>query len=159
MMGINRGLERKKFDKTQESLKKQYIDAGMTDEQIQAIYEFDLHQFNRDLSYRSHTQPLFSIEENDMEEEAHNSLLHKYTGNLSVSQQPTESKDLWWLDEIDDESLILGLMQLTKEELELIEDLAFRGLSQKEIARERGKSQSAISQNLATIRKKLKKAE
>lgn len=159
MMGINRGLERKKFDTAQEHLKKQYIDAGMTDEQIQAIYEFDLHQFNRDLSYRKHTQPLFSLEENDMEEEAHNPLLNKYTGRLSVSQQPTESKTLWWLDEIDDESLVLGLMQLTKEELALIDDLVFRGLSQEEIARERKKSQSAISQNLATIRKKLKKSE
>ncbi|MFR7618633.1 MAG: hypothetical protein ACLUZX_12160 [Subdoligranulum sp.] len=49
-MGINFAYARKKFSEAQQKLRKEYKAAGMTDEQILEMYEYDLHQFNRDLA-------------------------------------------------------------------------------------------------------------
>ena len=158
-MGINRGLERKRFGKTQKKLLEIYVEAGMTDEQIQAISEFDLNQFNRDLAFQRYNQPLSCIEEPEMDEESYSPLLRKFPERLAIWQKPSESSKHWWLDEIEDEELLSNLKQLTDEELELIHMLAFCDLSQEEIGIQIKKSQSAISQKLKTIRKKLKKSD
>lgn len=158
-MGINFSYERKKFSETQQKLRKEYEAAGMTQEQILALYEYDLHQFNRDIAFYRHTQRLTVFEEPDMEEEGQNPLLNKFPEQLSVHQEPSESSSLWWLDEIEDEELIKNLKMLTDEELVLISKLAFCDFSQQELAAELNKSQAAISQKLKTIRKKLRKSE
>ena len=114
-MGINFAYARKKFSEAQQKLRKEYKAAGMTDEQILEMYEYDLHQFNRDLAYQRHTQRLGILEEPDMEEEGYNPLLHKFIDALTVYQQPTGAAKLWWLDEIEDADLIKSLMRLTDE--------------------------------------------
>ena len=81
-MGINFAYARKKFSEAQQKLRKEYKAAGMTDEQILEMYEYDLHQFNRDLAYQRHTQRLGILEEPDMEEEGHKPLLHKFIDAL-----------------------------------------------------------------------------
>lgn len=50
-MGLNFALERKKFIEEQERLRKEYEAAGMTPEQIDEMYEHDLHRFNRDIAW------------------------------------------------------------------------------------------------------------
>ena len=131
----------------------------MTEEQILEMYEYDLHQFNRDIAYQRHTQRLGVLEEPDMEEEGHNPLLHKFIDVLAVCQQSTEDVKLWWFDEIEDPKLIKSLMRLTADELDLIDMLAFGGYSQREISEKNGKSPTAICLKLKTIRKKLRKSE
>lgn len=158
-MGINFAYERKKFSERQEKLRKEYEAAGMTKEQIMEMYLFDLHQFNRDIAYKRHTQQLSNLEESDMEEEAQNPLLHKFRDELTVYQHPSEDCKLWWLEEIEDPVLLKNLRQLSIEELDLIERLAFRDFSQKEISEALGKSPAAICLRLKTIRKKLKNSE
>ena len=158
-IGINFAYARKKFSEAQQKLRKEYKAAGMTDEQILEMYEYDLHQFNRDLAYQRHTQRLGILEEPDMEEEGHNPLLHKFIDALTVYQQPTEDAKLWWLDEIEDADLIKSLMRLTDDELDLIDMLAFGGCSQRKISERTGKSPTAICLKLKTIRKKLRKSE
>ena len=158
-MGINFAYERKKFSETQQKLRKEYKAAGMTEEQILEMYEYDLHQFNRDIAYQRHTQRLGVLEEPDMEEEGHNPLLHKFIDVLAVCQQSTEDVKLWWFDEIEDPKLIKSLMRLTADELDLIDMLAFGGYSQREISEKNGKSPTAICLRLKTIRKKLRKSE
>ena len=158
-MGINFAYERKKFSEAQQKLREEYKAAGMTEEQILEMYEYDLQQFNRDIAYQRHTQRLGILEEPDMEEEGHNPLLHKFIDDLTVCQQPTEDVELWWFDELEDATLIKGLMRLTADELDLIDMLAFGGYSQKEISEKTGKSPAAICLKLKTIRKKLRKSE
>ena len=149
-MGINFAYARKKFSEAQQKLRKEYKAAGMTDEQILEMYEYDLHQFNRDLAYQRHTQRLGILD---------NPLLHKFIDALTVYQQPTGAAKLWWLDEIEDADLIKSLMRLTDDELDLIDMLAFGGCSQREISERTGKSPTAICLKLKTIRKKLRKSE
>ena len=137
-MGINFSYERKKFAEKQEKLRKEYEAAGMTKEQIMAMYVFDLHQFNRDIAYKRHTQQLSNLEESDMEDEGQNPLLQKFSDVLTVYQEPSEDCAFWWLEEIEDTALLKNLMQLSIEELDLIDRLAFRDCTQKEIGEDLG---------------------
>ena len=45
-MGFNYGLEKKNFDRQWAIMRKQYEDAGMSIEVIQAMYEYDWSVFN-----------------------------------------------------------------------------------------------------------------
>lgn len=158
-MGINFAYERKKFSETQQKLRREYEAAGMSDEQILELYEYDLHQFNRDIAFYRHTQPLVDESEYDFEEEGRNTLLMKFSETLTVTQKPSECRKYWWLDEIESTTLLQNLQRLTEDELELIHKIAFCDYTQKDLSKESGKSPSAICQKLKTIRKKLNKSE
>ena len=57
-MSINYGSAYRAFGKEQGKLREQYRQLGMTDEQIKAMYEFDLKAFRVDCVYQYHTQAL-----------------------------------------------------------------------------------------------------
>ena len=57
-MGFNYGLEKKNFDRQWAIMRKQYEDAGMSIEVIQAMYEYDWSVFNAARSYQNHTQEI-----------------------------------------------------------------------------------------------------
>jgi len=156
-MAINFAHERKKFREEQERLRRKYEALGMTKEQIREMYEFDLHQFNRDIAYSRHTQEL--VPESGLESEDMNPLLQKFADELTVMQEPDEERDLWWIDEIDDEVLLESLLKLSEADLLLIDKLVFQEQTQTEISVELNVSQSSVSQRIKTIRKKIKRSE
>lgn len=55
-MKWNNGKERKKFEAEQARLRDQYIAAGMTEEQIQAMYNYDLSVLNGNRREAIHNQ-------------------------------------------------------------------------------------------------------
>lgn len=55
-MEWNNGKERKKFEKQQARLREEYRKAGMTEEQIKAMYEYDLSVFRKNRIEAIHTQ-------------------------------------------------------------------------------------------------------
>ena len=57
-MGVNYGLEKKNFDRQWAIMRKQYENAGMSIEVIQAMYEYDWSVFNAARSYQNHTQEI-----------------------------------------------------------------------------------------------------
>lgn len=152
---MNMGRIYKQFEKEQEELKRKYLAAGMTEVQVKEMYENDKYRLDRDIAYQRRTQPLFG-DDGDFEEDSQNSLLKKFSDTLCIEMEPTQSTHLWWIDEIKNESLLRNLLRLSSDELELIDQLVFQELTQEEISELSGKSQSAISQKINTIRKKLK---
>ena len=156
-MAINFAHERKKFREEQERLRRKYEASGMTKEQTREMYEFDLHQFNRDIAYSRHTQEL--VPESGLESEDMNPLLQKFADELTTMQEPDEERDLWWIDEIDDEVLLESLLELSDADLLLIDKLVFQEQTQTEISVELNVSQSSVSQRIKTIRKKIKRSE
>lgn len=156
-MGIHFALARRNFQKEQAELRRQYEEAGMTEAQMQEMYEFDLQQFNRDIAFYRRNQSLTACEEM-MQEEGLNPLLKKHYEQLTVIQRPSREEKLWWLDEIEDEELLSRLLRLPEEDLELLNKLIFCDYTQKELSAALGRSQSAISQKLKMIRKKLSAA-
>lgn len=55
-MKINFAQEYEKFKVEQRELHEKYLSAGMTEEQINAVYSFDKQQLARDLAYRRRKQ-------------------------------------------------------------------------------------------------------
>ena len=54
-MSWNNGYERKKFELAQRRQAAKYRKLGMTEEQIEAMYKFDLEQFKSERRFYSHT--------------------------------------------------------------------------------------------------------
>ena len=88
-MGWNDGIERKKFEARMKKQAEEYHAAGMTEEQIQAMYEFDLAQYKSDRRFYSHTQPLevHEFEDDDEGDESDNSLLKKFPEALTATDE------------------------------------------------------------------------
>ena len=57
-MGFNNGLERIRLENQWKKLRVQYRAAGMSDEAIQAMYEFDFQVVNSEQTYYRHTVDL-----------------------------------------------------------------------------------------------------
>ena len=154
-MAIHRGNVRRNFMKTQQKLRRQYEEAGMTEEQINALYEYDLGQMNRDIAFAMHTIPLQSVVENS--ESSDTSYNRKLAEAFAVQQTPSMTSRFWWLDEIDNPALVAGLMKMSVAELTLIDCLAFSDLTQHETSELLGITQGRVSQQMSVIRKKLER--
>lgn len=147
-MSWNNGLERKKFEKRQSVLAEQYRAVGMTEEQIQKMYEFDLAVFRSERIYYTHTQALeIRFDDDDGECDISNYLLeyHQATNFRDYSNRH------WWVDEL--EKFYQAAMSLTEEEKELVTLYVFEGYTQKEIAFIRSCDQATISRQLNKIKK------
>lgn len=83
-MAWNNGLERKKFEAEQAKLAAEYRAAGMSEEQIQQMYEFDLSVFNSNRRFAEHTQqfPESPFEDGD---EGQSPLYERFPEALTVS--------------------------------------------------------------------------
>ena len=57
-MGFNYGYEKKKFDSRWKRLEVEYCDAGMSEEQIAAMKEYDWAWFCSQRVFQNHTQPI-----------------------------------------------------------------------------------------------------
>ena len=157
-MSWNDGYERKMFAKRQKKQAEEYRALGMTEEQIQAMYEFDLEQFKSERRHRVHTQPLQveEFEENDVDE-SDNTLLNEFFDELTCTIETSGDKSrYWWVEEIDNPNLVRAIKGLSMEQIELLTLVVIDGYGQTEIAEILNVSQSAISQRLATIKKILK---
>ena len=82
-MGFNYGLEKKNFDRQWAIMRKQYEDAGMSIEVIQAMYEYDWSVFNAARSYQNHTQEI-AAPSFEQGEEAYSPLMNKYQEAISA---------------------------------------------------------------------------
>lgn len=149
-MSWNNGLERKKFEKRQAFLAEQYRSVGMTEQQIQQMYEFDLAVFRSERIYYTHTQALeiCSDDSNETVCDVSNFLLKCQTEVFR-----NYSNRYWWIDEL--EKFYYKVMSLTEEEKELITLYVFDGYTQKEIANIRNCAQNTISYQLTKIKDKL----
>lgn len=157
-MSWNNGYETKKFEARQKKQAEEYRALGMTEEQIQAMYEFDLEQFKSERRHRMHTQPLQveEFEENDADE-SDNTLLNEFFDELTCTIETSGDKSrYWWIEEIDNPVLVRNIKNLSIEQLELLTLVVIDNYGQAEIAELMKVSQSAISQRLATIKKILK---
>ncbi|MDD4495714.1 MAG: sigma factor-like helix-turn-helix DNA-binding protein [Eubacteriales bacterium] len=159
-MAFNNGLERKRFEAKQKALRAEYERLGMSEEQIQKLYEYDLADFNSDRRYITHTQPInladLEADEDASAESGRNPLFEKFREALSVSGSGKLSHSRYgWIEEIDDPKLAEKLKKLSPDDLELLTLLVFDGYSQDEIAAARSVTQQAISKKINRIKKYL----
>lgn len=156
-MEWNNAMKRSKFEKEQAMLRKEYLAAGMTEEQIKEMYEFDLLQFNADRREHEHTQSLDFDNEDFDDKETDNPLLKKYLEAISVTMEYSDSSRFGWIEEIENKKIYKALKSLPQDYLEILTDQVVDGLSQTEIAQKRGISRKAINNKIARIKKILGK--
>lgn len=142
----------KEFEENQRKLNAEYKSQSMNEEQIKAMYDFDKQQLARDIAYLRRTQEL-NISNDGCDLESKNPLLKKFSENLSVKMDMSMATRFWWIDEIEDPILLKKLMQLSKEDLELLTLFAIEGYKQVEISKIYKVNQSIISRKIARIKK------
>lgn len=152
-MEFNYALERRKFENQWKLLRKQYQEAGMNEEAINQIYEFDLQWFNSERKYIRHQTDLaenatvYDLPSSDIEE--------ILPGSRALNVIPVDRH--WWINEIEDEKLQHRLVSLSDSDIELLTALVFEGKTQTEFALAKGTSQQSISRRFQQIRKILEK--
>ena len=144
-MGFNYGLEKKNFDRQWAIMRKQYEDAGMSIEVIQAMYEYDWSVFNAARSYQNHTQEI-TAPSFEQGEESYSPLMNKYQEAISVTEHYRETKSRFtWIGEIENERLLSALENLSDADLNLVTMYAYEGYTVTEISKVLGVAQPTIS--------------
>ena len=155
-MGFNYGLEKKNFDSQWAMTRKQYEDAGISSEAIQAMYDYDWSVFNANRSYQNHTQEM-AAPSFEQSEESYSPLMNKYQEAVSVTDTYHETKSRFaWIGEIENEQLLTALETLKTEDLEIITMYAYERYDITEISKVYGVSRPTISIKIKRITKFLK---
>ena len=149
-MGFNYGLEKKNFDSQWAMTRKQYEDAGMSSEAIQAMYDFDWSVFNANRSYQNHTQEM-AAPSFEQSEESYSPLMNKYQEAVSVTDTYHETKSRFaWIGEIENERLLAALESLSELDLKILTLYVYAGYTESEIA-------SALESKRITIHKRIER--
>lgn len=155
-MGFNYGLEKKNFDSQWAVTRKQYEDAGMSNEAIQAMYDYDWSVFNANRSYQNHTQEM-AAPSFEQSEESYSPLMNKYQEAVSVTDTYHETKSRFaWIGEIEDENLLSALEKLSDDDLEILTLYIYEGYSTVELSKVYGIAHQNISKRIIKITNFLK---
>ena len=156
-MAWNNGYERKKFESEQKRLAEEYRAAGMTEEQIEEMYQFDLAEFRSRRRFCEHNQQL-PRDVLDQSSDDKLPLYEKFLDRLSVDIELSDSGDrYWWVEEIDDPELAQKVKKLSEDEIELITLYAFEHYTQVEIADIFKVSNVAIFKRIEKLKKYFRK--
>ena len=155
-MCFNHGLEKKRFEKEWGKLRAEYAAAGMSEDVIQKMYEYDCKVFNRDRSFYEHSQPL-DVGGNDDESESPLIAISANMFTPAVESDPDRRGS--WIDEIENEALYGVLVKLPKDEIELLTLYVIEGFNQAEIAVIMNISQQAVAKRFRKIKTKFSAAK
>ena len=156
-MSFNKGYELKKFEAHWEKLRIEYAAAGMTEEAIQKMYDYDRLQFNSERTFIERTQEFTAPAYESSEEEA-SPLILRYQDAITATDTYHETKSRFaWIGEIENERLLSALENLSEDDLKLLTFYAYEGYTVTEISKVLGVSQPTISIKIKRITNFLKK--
>ena len=158
-MSWNDGYERRKFEAGQKKQAEEYRALGMTEEQIQAMYEFDLEQYKSDRCHYSHTQSFIPDDFDESEDDDEKlSIFDKFRDVLTTSIENSGNKSrYWWVEEIDDPEIVKKIKLLSDSDLEVLTLMVINNLKNKEIAQVTGIPLRTVERKKARFKNLLKK--
>ena len=155
-MSFNNGNERRKLNAKWEQLRVQYREAGMSEEAIQAMYEFDLGVLNSERAYDASTVAVCDGEDDVDARKAAD--LKQYEAAITVTDTYHETKSRFW--DGSAKSRMSGCWLLLKAYRNLTSKIltlyVYVGYTESEIAGELGGSKVAIHKRIEKITKFLK---
>ena len=155
-MSYNNALEKKRFQKEWQKIRVEYEAAGMDEDSIQKMYDFDWKYHLSNRRYREHTQPLNEKALED-EDDGMSPLLEKFAECISCSMDFAEGDlGFWRVEEIEDGRLAARLKALPTASLELMILFAVDGYTQTEIARLQHTTRQNICNKISRIKKILR---
>ena len=150
-MNYNSGNARRNFYAQWDKLREEYRAAGMKEDAIQKMYEYDWSVFNAARSYQNHTQEI-AAPSFEQGEEAYSPLMNKYQEAISITEHYRETKSRFtWIGEIEDERLLSALENLSDADLELITLYAYEEYDTVEISKVFGTTKQNISKKIRRI--------
>lgn len=156
-MSFNKGYELKKFEAHWEKLRIEYAAAGMTEDAIQKMYDYDRQQFNAERTHLERTQEL-STDTFECSEDENSPLMKRYRDVTTVTDTYHETKSGFaWIGEIENERLLSALENLSEGDLKLLTLYAYEGYNESEISKVFNVSQPAIHKRIMKIAIFLKK--
>ena len=158
-MKFNYETEKRRFEKKWQQLQKEYAAAGMEQQAIQSMYEYDWEDFKRERIHCLHNQniPEQVFDNETGMVESNNPLLAKFFQRFSVQDTYGDSSRYGWIEDIDNEKLVAYLRSIPQERLEIITQYIFDEKTQEEIAVELGISRSSVADRISRIKKNFKK--
>jgi DNA-directed RNA polymerase specialized sigma subunit len=159
-MRFNNGLERKRFENNWEKLRIEYRQAGMDEEAIEAMYEFDLEQYKEQRSFCRYNQ---FVEVNDdpgetPEDDGMLLMMKRFASKMSTADGELDKYGKYsWIELIKDIELHDMIADFEPKDIEILTLKAFWGYSQTEIALKIGINQQAVSKRMCGMKEKLKK--
>ena len=155
-MSFNKGYELKKFEAHWEKLRIEYAAAGMMEDAIQKMYDYDRQQFNAERTHLERTQEL-STDTFECSEDENSPLMKRYQDAISVTDHYHETKSRFgWIGEIENEHLLSALESLPDDDLELLTLYVYAGYNTVELSKVYGIAQQNISKRILKITKFLK---
>ena len=149
-MSFNKGYELKKFEARWEKLRIEYASAGMTEEVIQKMYDYDRQQFNSERTFIERTQEFTAPAYESSEEEA-SPLMLRYQEAITTTDTYHETKSKFaWIGEIENERLLSALESLSELDLKILTLYVYAGYTESEIA-------SALESKRITIHKRIER--
>ena len=155
-MSFNNGNERRKLNAKWEKLRVQYREAGMSEEAIQAMYEFDLGVLNSERAYDANTVAVCDGEDDVDARKAAD--FKQYEAAITVTDTYRETKSRFaWIGEIENERLLAALENLSEDDLKLLTLYVYEGYNESEISKAFNVSQPLIHKRIMKIAIFLKK--
>ena len=156
-MSFNKGYELKKFEAHWEKLRVEYAAAGMAEDAIQKMYDYDRQQFNAERAHLERTQEL-STDTFECSEDENSPLMKRYREVTTVTDTYHETKSSFaWIGEIENERLLSALENLSEDDLKLLTLYVYEGYNESEISKVFNVSQPAIHKRIMKIAIFLKK--
>ena len=150
-MSFNKGYELKKFEAHWEKLCIEYAAAGMTEDAIQKMYDYDRQQFNSERTFVERTQEFTAPAYESSEEEA-SPLMLRYQEAITTKDTYHETKSKFvWISEIEDEHLLSAFEKLSDEDLELLTLYIYEGYSTVALSKVYSISHQNISKRMQAL--------
>lgn len=154
-MSFNNGNERRKLNAKWEQLRVQYREAGMSEDAIQAMYEFDLGVLNSERAYDANTVAVCDGEDDVDARKAAD--LKQYEAAITVTDTYRETKSRFaWIGEIKNERLLAALENLSEDDLKLLTLYVYEGYSTVELSKAYDIAHQNISKRIVKITNFLK---
>ena len=151
-MNYNSGNARRNFYAKWVKLREEYQAAGMKEDAIQKMYEYDLAVFNDD---RAHHR--YDVESPNAEDSENRNDYVEYVRATTVTDTYHETKTRFaWVGEVQNERLQSGLEKLSDDDLELLTLYVHEGYNTVELSKVYGIAQQNISKRILKITKFLK---
>lgn len=151
-MGFNYAKEKEKFDREWDKLRKEYSQAGMSEESIQEMYNFDLDTFRSQRTYSNRTQRMPDTLCSSSDENERSRLFRKFDGLTTSPDERGITQN--WIDLIEDPRLIKGLKRLSQDDIELLVQLVLLEYSQRELAKILGCNKTTLARRFEYIKKR-----
>lgn len=151
-MAINFGAEYKRFEKEMTKKHELYAQLNMSQEQIDALDEFDKEEFLSNNTYKRHIQSLSIDEDSENSEDMH-PLFKKFGDVLSVELKVTFRDRYAWLDDISSQTLHKKLLSLSEDDLDVLDAYVFGEKKYREIGEAKKVTPQCIYKKIQRIKK------